>query len=166
MPNAVSDETEEKLAQAFLQFYHLNRFTSSRGNDDKEQSRCCLRFREYLVLFYLKYYKKYKKDEGGMTASELSEIMKVKPPTINPMLSSLEKNGLITRRTDKKDRRYIRIELTQSGMDLTDELETSFKKKFHDLACYLGDEKSRMLAELVNEAYAFLVSQHSNTHKG
>ncbi|CDZ24054.1 hypothetical protein CCDG5_0935 [[Clostridium] cellulosi] len=162
MPSAVSEETEEKLAQAFLQFYHLNRFTCSRDSDDLNQGKSCLRFREYLLLFYLKYYKKYSKCEKGMTASELSELMKVKPPTINPMLLNLENKGLISRQTDKKDRRYIRIELTQAGLELIEKMEASFKKKFHDLACYLGDEKSRMLAELVNEVYAFLVSRHSN----
>lgn len=165
MQNEVSDETDAKLAQAFLQFYRLYHFSKARNTDNSEPASCdkkyCkLRFSEYLLMFYLKYSSKGK--ESGMTASELSSIMKVKPPTINPLLSNLEKIGLIDRYTDKNDRRFVRIELTESGKKLTAEKETSFRKKFHSLACYLGDEKSRLLADLVNEVYAFLSSQDSH----
>lgn len=157
MANAVSEEAETLLAQAFLQFHNLYRFTECNKKTEHTSNKCGnLRFREYLLLFHLSYHQKGKPGHGGMTASELSYTMNVKPPTINPLIFKLEQMGLITRKADEKDRRYLKIELTSAGMSIIEKKEAAFKKNFHELACYLGDEKSRLLAELANEVYMFV----------
>lgn len=90
-----------------------------------------------------------------MTASELSEVMKVKPPTINPLLFHLENSGLIIRKTDEKDHRYVRIIITGEGKQLISDIEVNFKKEFSELSDYLGEEKSRLLIDILEDVYEF-----------
>lgn len=113
-----------------------------------------------MLLFYIRHCV-YEKN-SGVTATELSEKMNVKPPTINPLIAHLEKAGLIERKHDENDRRFVIIELTKEGLDLTQRHIDSFVKKIHGLAEYLGDEKSNQLAGLMNDVYEYLSTHRTH----
>jgi Transcriptional regulators len=63
--------------------------------------------------------------KGRGSVSELAEIQQISRPAISQAVDILVEKGLISRRTNADDRRYIRLELTPSGNDL---LNTIFKQ--------------------------------------
>lgn len=51
----------------------------------------------------------------GILAVQLAEILHVDPSTLSGTLARLSRLGLITRRTDRKDRRRVQLGLTSAG---------------------------------------------------
>lgn len=52
---------------------------------------------------------------GGMSQSDLAEVLHVSRPTVTAMLQRMESAGLVERRTDEADSRVTRVSLTQEG---------------------------------------------------
>lgn len=63
---------------------------------------------------YIRLLKFIRSSEGAL-ASELSQMMAIKPASLSEMLSNLEKDLLITRQRDAKDKRKHRFYLTDLG---------------------------------------------------
>lgn len=63
-------------------------------------------------------------EHEGASQSELADTLDVARPTVTIMLHKMEKAGLIERRRDEKDRRCLRIHLTDAGRELHADLET------------------------------------------
>jgi DNA-binding MarR family transcriptional regulator len=56
--------------------------------------------------------------KGRGSVSELADLQQISRPAISQAVDILVEKGLISRRTNADDRRYIRLELTPSGNDL------------------------------------------------
>ena len=52
---------------------------------------------------------------GPVTLGELARAEQVKPPTMTRIVTGLEKDGLVRRKGDQRDRRLTRIEATPKG---------------------------------------------------
>jgi DNA-binding MarR family transcriptional regulator len=52
---------------------------------------------------------------GPLTLGELSAVEGVRPPTMTRIVASLEEAGLVTRRSDPRDRRVARVAVTAAG---------------------------------------------------
>jgi DNA-binding MarR family transcriptional regulator len=50
-----------------------------------------------------------------VTLGELADIERVQPPTISRVIARLEERGLVSRESDRGDRRVARVRLTASG---------------------------------------------------
>lgn len=150
MSDNVSDKTSSELMQAFLQFNQLYRCV---GSERHERRNKVIKFSEAILLFYITLSEKEKPE--GVSASELSVIMNVKPPTINPLLANLEKIGFISRKTDAHDRRFVRFTLTDAGKEFIKEHQNTMFQKIHGLANYLGEEKSKTLVRLMNDVFRY-----------
>ena len=50
--------------------------------------------------------------QDGLTQKEIAERLEVEGPTLIPIIDKLEKEGLVTRKVDRVDRRINRISLT------------------------------------------------------
>lgn len=77
-------------------------------------------------------------EKDGRTQKEIAEIMKNQPATITKTIQRMEKSGFLERRSDSKDKRVMRVYLTQKGKDvipqvkeILDEIET---KMFSNLS--------------------------------
>lgn len=57
---------------------------------------------------------------GPQGMASLAEALGVTPPTASRLCDRLVRKGLIRRRTDRNDRRQVRIALTESGRRLVD----------------------------------------------
>lgn len=57
-------------------------------------------------------------DNNGLTQKELAQKLCVRPSSITSMLDTLEREGLVCRRTDENDKRVKHIFLTDSGAAL------------------------------------------------
>lgn len=97
-----------------------------------------------------------RKKGNGVTATRLSESMGIKAPSVNAVLSSLERMELIRRVTDESDRRFVLITLSAKGEAMLEHFRTGYEAKIQELVAYLGAEKSNQLAELMNEIYEYL----------
>lgn len=57
-------------------------------------------------------------DKEGTPSTKLGPKMGMEPRSMTRMIKSLEKNGLIEKKSDKKDKRMVRLFLTESGNEL------------------------------------------------
>jgi len=53
----------------------------------------------------------------GVTQKDLARMLRVAPPTVSKMLSTMEKAGLVERRPDEADQRLTRVHLTDAGRE-------------------------------------------------
>ncbi len=58
--------------------------------------------------------------KGIHSASELASVSQLSRPAISQSVDVLVEKGLITRHQRAQDRRYVELELTQSGVDMLD----------------------------------------------
>ncbi len=58
--------------------------------------------------------------QGPLGVASLAEAVAVTPPTASRLVDRLVHKGLVRRRTDRHDRRQVRIGLTESGRHLVD----------------------------------------------
>lgn len=57
---------------------------------------------------------------GGMSPKQLARLSSTSPATISSVLSTLDRDGCITKTADPRDARSIRIDLTEKGRQRTD----------------------------------------------
>lgn len=53
----------------------------------------------------------------GISQKEIADALNIEPGTVAVMLKRMEKSGLILRTTDERDRRVLRVHLTQKAKD-------------------------------------------------
>jgi DNA-binding MarR family transcriptional regulator len=56
--------------------------------------------------------------DGPISLGDLAAVERVQPPTITAAVSRLEEQHLVQRRTDARDRRVARVEITSAGRRL------------------------------------------------
>lgn len=108
-----------------------------------------LRRSELMLLFTIRHLVRDYPEGVGVT--ELSRRLHVRPPTVTRMLDALERNGCIERSPDPHDRRMVRIRMLSAGESLARKGMERCVSSINDLVNYLGDEKSRTLAALIND---------------
>lgn len=92
----------------------------------------------------------------GIKLSTLSKTLNLAPPTVTPMINSLEESGFIIRVGSKQDRRVVFIQLTEMGQTFLNEKEKHFKPNIQALVEYLGQEDTKELIRLVRKTANFL----------
>jgi DNA-binding MarR family transcriptional regulator len=149
------EQSGKNLSKAFLRFpylYHCIRRTQKAC----DAGSCHLRPSDVMMLFTIK---GEQKKGGGITATQLSESMGIKTPSVNTVLAGLERMGLIRRTMDENDRRFVLITLSNEGESMVKKFRTNYENRIQQLVDYLGVEKSDLLAELMNEIYEYLRSK-------
>jgi DNA-binding MarR family transcriptional regulator len=66
---------------------------------------------------------KYLWRQEGQTQSDLAAQLNIAPATLTRMLQRMEKNGFITRKSDKNDMRLTRVYLTESGRQIEEKVK-------------------------------------------
>ena len=69
------------------------------------------------VLFHLQF-------AESLTQVELVEKTHVRPSTISVALQKMEADGLITRTPSEDDQRYVKVKITEAGLELCKEMKT------------------------------------------
>lgn len=145
-----TQDAAQKLTEALVQFRRLKNVLTREPGPPAEGR---FRHSEVLILFILE--KVEHAFPEGVSISELSHFLRVKSPTVTPTVFLLEKMHMVRRSTDQRDRRVIRIQLTDEGRRLILQHKERFTARIQGLVAYLGEEKSNTLAELLNEVYAY-----------
>lgn len=147
----MESQTEEKkeqlarnLVEAFLRFKRINW---------KQSPVAGLRPSEIMVLYCIK--RKLAVEAEGIRISDISNTLRVTPPTITQLMNDLEAKGYVDRGMDKEDRRAVRVRLTARGEQKIEEAAQAFLHLFAGLVEYLGEEDSKLLAELLSRVFVY-----------
>lgn len=152
-----SDEniTSNNLIRAFLKFRRMGINKGGKGLPESTLPNG-LRHSEIVLLFTIKDMERNFPE--GISVSDISNRLCVKPPTITPMISNLEKRNMLQRSMDPNDRRIVRITLKEEGNQFIENGSRHFITHIQGLVDYLGEEKSNTLAELMNEVYEYFMN--------
>jgi DNA-binding MarR family transcriptional regulator len=90
---------------------------------------------------------------GLQSTSELAAEKHISRPAISQIVDTLVDKGLLTRHTSTQDRRYVRLELTQAGLDL---IEAVFQKN----RAWMMDMLSQLSAQELEGLLGGLQSLH------
>lgn len=88
-------------------------------------------------------------DAGGFTFVELSRLLLVTSGNLTGIVDRLEQQQLVERRPDSKDRRVIRVALTEKGRDLTDEVLPAHAADIEDILSFMPRASLTQLNELL-----------------
>jgi DNA-binding MarR family transcriptional regulator len=88
----------------------------------------------------------------SLTVKELGEIFSIEPPTLIPIIDSLERRNLLVRVQDMEDRRRKKLQVTPKGIELIKHIRSNVEKDILAKAFLaLGEEKSRTFIRLLKE---------------
>lgn len=93
-------------------------------------------------------------ERPGASAGELAEGLGVAPPTVTGMTDRLLKQGLIVRREDPRDRRVVRLALSDEGTRLITEVSQMSKARLRDVFGRMPDKRLEVLTDLLEELTA------------
>lgn len=85
----------------------------------------------------------------GVTQLELAAATKLKPPTVSVALKKMESEGYITRRSDEKDLRAVRVYLTEKGRMLDRANERKLREIDDIMMQGFSEEECRVLGDLL-----------------
>lgn len=80
---------------------------------------------------------------GPQNLATLAEAVAVTPPTASRLCERLVRKGLVRRRTDRNDRRQVRIALSETGQALVDAVTVRRRQEITDLLASIPAEEQR-----------------------
>ncbi len=80
---------------------------------------------------------------GPRSVAALAEAVAVTPPTASRLCERPVRKGLLRRRTDRHDRRQVRLALTEAGRDLIDTVTERRRQEIADLLASVPAEVQR-----------------------
>ena len=86
---------------------------------------------------------------GSMGQHEIVELTHLKPPTVSTLLRRMEAEGYITRVTDEKDKRAIRITLSEKGIAFDRDQLRRLSTNDHQAVKGLSADEQKMLESLL-----------------
>jgi DNA-binding MarR family transcriptional regulator len=98
-------------------------------------------------------------DEKAFTITELSNLLQITPAGVTHLINPLEEAGYIERLQNRKDRRVVRIGLTEKGTQVAESLISEVQENLIGLVNYLGEEDSKTLIRLMSKSIEFFNSQ-------
>lgn len=93
---------------------------------------------------------------GELGPTDLARRLGVTTATITNRLDRLEKSGLLVRRADARDRRAVRVALTEAGREAVAETVRALNEAVLPLADVLSNEERETLDKLLQKALAGL----------
>lgn len=98
---------------------------------------------EYGVLRYLVYIQDY------VTAGHLSEQLRVVPGRMTDILNSLESKGLVVRDRDPKDKRRVKVSVTEKGKIQAKQMREHISKEYEGMFQILGKKDTEEFIRLL-----------------
>ncbi|MGC8472401.1 MAG: MarR family winged helix-turn-helix transcriptional regulator [Acidimicrobiales bacterium] len=83
---------------------------------------------------------------GPQGMASLAEALGVTPPTASRLCDRLVRKGLVRRRTDRSDRRQVRVALTEAGRRLVDVVTECRRRQIADLLSAVPEDARRSVA--------------------
>jgi DNA-binding MarR family transcriptional regulator len=83
---------------------------------------------------------------GPQAMASLADALGVTPPTASRLCDRLVRKGLVRRRTDRTDRRQVRVALTEAGKTLVDVVTQRRRREIADLLAAVPEDARRAVA--------------------
>jgi DNA-binding MarR family transcriptional regulator len=90
-------------------------------------------------------------EKDGMTQTEITEKLDIRPSSLGELVMKLEKNGYVERRQNENDKRVINVFLTEKGREFEKELINPRQKAAETWCAGLSEEDKTQLSELLNK---------------
>jgi DNA-binding MarR family transcriptional regulator len=87
------------------------------------------------------------RDEGDLTIGELSQKMYLACSTMTDLVDRMEKNGLVARVRDERDRRVVRIHLLEKGAEIIQEVLEARRKYLAEVLTCISEERALQIQE-------------------
>jgi len=90
--------------------------------------------------------------EGQVTPAALSRRLFLEPHSVSELIIRMQKNGLVTKKKDKKRGNVVRISITKKGREVCQQVMG--QELIHQLLASLSDEQRKQLRECLLILYA------------
>ncbi len=100
---------------------------------------------------------------GGITLIALASALNLDTSTISRTIDNMVRDGLVERKANPDDRRYIDISTTDAGQKIFDEINCTFDQFYADIFSSIPVEKHRQVIESINLLADALSQTKSNT---
>lgn len=97
---------------------------------------------------------------GSMRVCDLAASLRVTPPTVTQLITRLERNGMIERINDLRDRRVVRVCLTERGTEHIKRTNEHTIRMFSGLYDLLGESDTRKLTELLERVQIYFDNRY------
>jgi len=84
-----------------------------------------------------------------ISLNELAELLDLDKSTISRTVNNLVNKGLVERKEDVEDRRYIKIQLTKSGQEVFKNIEDGMNNYYSDILESLPKENKEQVIESI-----------------
>ncbi len=88
-------------------------------------------------------------DESGHSMGEIAERQGINPPTLTKLIDRMVSKSMVQRAADPEDSRRVLVYVTDSGLDLLDELQSRIDRHHASLGALLGERNARQLERLL-----------------
>ncbi|MBY6272083.1 MarR family transcriptional regulator [Caldibacillus debilis] len=95
-------------------------------------------------------------EEGDMTIGELSNKMYLAFSTTTDLIDRLEKNRLVKRTKDEKDRRVVRVQLLEEGVRIIDEVIKKRQQYLAGLLVNFEPEEREELQQYLQKLHRYM----------
>lgn len=126
----------------WIRFLRFNLLSNKRLQDDLE--RLDLTPPQFYVLATIAY-------AGGLPFGEIGEKMMVTVSNLTGIVDRLEEKGLVVRERDLRDRRVVRVRLTEKGSKLYKSTIPLFEKSISQFFSPLNKSQQKELASLLRK---------------
>jgi DNA-binding MarR family transcriptional regulator len=90
------------------------------------------------------------RSEEPLRMTELADRLGIVPRSVTTVIDALEQAGLVRRETDPRNRRAIRLHLTDRGRAVRDDMREARRRAAEDLFAPMSAEDRKTLAELLS----------------
>ena len=125
----IAPQAEDQLVDAVLSASRVLVAIAARSLADVGEEVTFTQYRSLVVLA----------SRGPQGVAALADAVSVTPPTASRMCDRLVKKGLVTRRTDRRDRRQVRIALSPGGRRLVDTVTARRRLEIEQLVASIPD---------------------------
>ncbi len=92
------------------------------------------------------------KQSTAVTPLMISQFFKITKPSVTALVTSLVKDGYLTKELSDADKRSYALRITEKGNDLVDSTFVEYYKSIEILKDHMGEEKFAKFIELVELA--------------
>jgi len=107
----------------------------------------------------------HEEKKGKVNISEISKSLSITPPSTTEFVKNLIKKGYLEKQISQNDKRLAEITLTDEGKKIVQDLNNHFSSLFSGVIEMLGEEKSKLLIELLDVVNIYFSEWYSSQNR-
>ena len=102
------------------------------------------------------------RDHQDLNLKEIAEITQVSPPSASAMVDKLVELGAITREPGKKDRREVRVSISDRGLKAVESLEQGMLTSLTEILEGIGPDNAKLWVSVYEKIAQFLAEAETS----